>query len=85
MDSERDITMMGGAGAGGFLLGMLVGVTVGGLMALFFAPQPGHETRYMLRNRMGRVRDIVRSGAQDMAETAETTTEEIRRGAQTIR
>ncbi len=74
-----------GAGMGGLFVGILIGAALGGILALLFAPQKGNETREMIRNRYGQMRDVVRGAAQDTAETAEKTAEQMRQSASEMR
>jgi gas vesicle protein len=60
-----------GSGVGMFLMGLLVGAALGGVAALLMAPQPGAETRTMLKDRFGRMRDTIRSRGQRAVEEAE--------------
>ncbi len=39
-------------------LGALVGLAVGMVLALLFAPQPGHKTRLALRKKKGTLRRV---------------------------
>jgi gas vesicle protein len=60
-----------GSNAGLFFIGMLVGAAVGGVAALLMAPQPGTETRTMIKDRFGRMRDTIRSRGQRAVEEVE--------------
>ncbi len=70
-----------GAGAGGFMMGMLWGVIIGGVVALLFAPQTGSETRHMIQDRLGQMKEIFRSSAREMEHTAEKTAEQVKQSA----
>lgn len=66
-----------GTSMGTLFLGILVGVVVGGVTALLLAPQAGTETRTMLKDRFSRMRDMVRSRAQEAAENVEQMKDEV--------
>jgi gas vesicle protein len=65
-----------GNSMGTFFLGLAVGAIVGGVTALLLAPQPGTDTRTMLKDRFSRMRDMVRSRAQEAAEKVDKMSEE---------
>ena len=80
--SERE----GGSGAGGFLLGLVVGAALGFL----FAPEPGGETRRRVAGKLRQLRDhaaeqagalgeLVEQAREDAAATAEVRQELKRR------
>ena len=74
-----------GAGTGGFMMGMLWGMVVGGVVALLFAPQTGTETRQMIRERLGQMKEVFRAGSSDVKQTAEKTAEQMRQSAHEMR
>lgn len=72
--TSQDSQSQGGGIKGDFLLGLLVGATVGAAMALLYAPSAGHETRGQLRStaedvrgRAGGLTSTVTNRAQDLA------------------
>jgi gas vesicle protein len=87
--SNMNSSGMAGAGVaggvGGFFTGMLVGLAVGGIVALLFAPQTGNETRSLVRDRWGQMRDVFRASKQDMTEMGEKTAEQMKRSAREMR
>lgn len=44
---------------GGFMGGLILGVVLGAILALLFAPKSGHETREMVAQTVGDIRDQV--------------------------
>ena len=57
----------GGTGADAFIKGMLIGLVIGGIAALFYAPQAGVETRNNVKDRWERIRDVFRAGEREAA------------------
>ncbi|MDD5701059.1 MAG: YtxH domain-containing protein [Dehalococcoidales bacterium] len=47
-----------GPGIGSFFSGMIVGIAIGGVVALLFAPQSGNKTREMVKDRWERVKEV---------------------------
>jgi gas vesicle protein len=78
MDDGMNAGSTSGFPMGGFFLGILVGAALGGVAALLLAPKAGIETREMVRNRFNQMKDVVRSGAQDMKQTAQEMREQAR-------
>jgi gas vesicle protein len=61
----------------GFGIGLLVGVVLG----ILFAPRPGRETRAILRDKI----DYIKNRAVDfMEEAGEQSTEMVKRGAEAV-
>ncbi len=76
MDNGMNGGAAAGFGIGGFFLGMLVGAIAGGVAALLLTPQTGTETRDMLKDRFSRMRDMVRSQAQEAAKNVDQMSQE---------
>jgi gas vesicle protein len=85
MDNGSGAAGAAGAGIGGMFMGILIGAVIGGVVALLFAPQPGTQTREMVRNRFGQFREVFRRTASDIGETAENTAEQVKQGAREMR
>lgn len=61
-------TRSGMPGIGMFLLGLLAGAVVGGIVALLFAPKSGKETREMIRGKAAETGQMIQSRANDVKE-----------------
>ncbi len=85
MDNGSGAAGAAGAGIGGMFMGVLIGAVIGGIVALLFAPQPGTQTREMVRNRFGQFREVFRGTASDVGQTAEKTAEQMKQGASEMR
>ncbi len=85
MDSRGTVAGAAGAGVGGIFIGILIGAVLGGIVALLFAPQTGTETREMVRNRYGQMRDVFRGAAQDTAEMGEKTSRQVKQATQEMK
>jgi gas vesicle protein len=85
MDNGSSAAGAAGAGMGGFFMGMLTGLIVGGVVTLLFAPQPGTQTREMIRNRFGQIKGAFRGSAQDVSEMGEKTAEQVKQGTREMR
>ena len=61
--------------------GIVIGVAVGGVLGLLFAPRPGRETREELKDRAEQTLDELRDAARELAartrELAEKTRENV--------
>jgi gas vesicle protein len=57
-----------GPGIGNFFSGMIVGIAIGGVVALLFAPQSGNKTREMVKDRWERVKDVFGTNNQPARE-----------------
>lgn len=66
-----------GAGAGGILLGFLLGAVSGAAVALLYAPAPGSETRELLAEK-------AREGRERAAAAAEKGREILNQGRETL-
>jgi len=66
-------------------LWFLVGLSLGSLAGILYAPQSGEDTRAGLRNRVERGREQVRSKASDWREQAREQTEDLRSRATNLR
>jgi gas vesicle protein len=64
----------------GFGIGLLVGAAVGGVCALLYAPHSGKETREMIKQRVGIVRDRAGDYAEDVKEFTAGAVERAREG-----
>jgi gas vesicle protein len=82
---NRNVAGAAGAGLGGMFVGMIIGAVIGGVVALLFAPQTGNDTRDMIKNRYGQMRDAFRGGARDTAEMAEKTASQMRQTSSEMR
>jgi gas vesicle protein len=85
MDNGSSAGTAVGAGLGGIMIGVLIGAVIGGVVALLFAPQTGNETREMVRNRFGRMKDVFRESADDVSRMAEKTSNQVKRSAREMR
>jgi gas vesicle protein len=59
----------------GFLTGLLLGVVIGAAVGLLYAPQPGAETRQMLKEKA----DAARARAAELAQKAKEAADEANR------
>jgi gas vesicle protein len=82
MDNGSRSARTAGAGIGGLFMGIMLGAIIGGVVALLFAPQPGTQTRGLVKDRFGQFKDVFRSGAHQMGQAAEKTAEQMKRGFQ---
>jgi gas vesicle protein len=62
----------------GFLVGLLTGALVGGVLALLFAPYSGEVTRLQLRERAQYVQDEVKRAAYERRAELEQQLAELR-------
>jgi gas vesicle protein len=85
MINESNTGGIAGAGMGGFMMGMLWGVLIGGVVALLFAPQTGNQTREMIKNRASQIGNAFRGTAKDVEETSEKTMEQMRQASREMR
>jgi gas vesicle protein len=53
---------------GTFLLGVLTGAVVGGVVALLLAPKSGQETRAMIRSKADETQQMLQSRVNDVKE-----------------
>ncbi len=56
---------------GGFVGGLLLGVVLGAILALLFAPKSGQDTREMVAQTVGDLKDKVSGEAEDLQSDAE--------------
>lgn len=75
MKERSNAAPSAGARIGGIVIGMLIGAVIGGIAALLFAPQTGNETRELIRNRYGQMKEVFRGIPGDDAKTAKETEE----------
>jgi gas vesicle protein len=73
MDNRGTVAGTAGAGAGGIFIGILIGAALGGIAALLFAPQSGTETREMIRNKYGQMKEALHGAAEDTTGTGQKT------------
>ena len=79
MENRETVAGAPGAGVGGIFLGILIGAVIGGVAALLFAPQTGSDTRGMIRDRYGQMKDVFRGTAKEVAATGKKTAEHAKR------
>ena len=63
---------------GAFLVGFIVGGLTGAVVALFFAPQTGEETRALIKDKSIELRDKAGQTAEEAFARAEATAQEAR-------
>ncbi len=63
-----------------FLAGLIVGVTLGGAIAMLLAPQSGSETRELLRSRMEFILEEGRQAAESSRADAQARLAELKAG-----
>ena len=85
MDNGSGAAGAAGAGVGGLFMGVMIGALIGGVVALLFAPQPGAQTREMVRDRFGQFRDVFRGAASDVSDTAEKAAGQMKQAAGEMR
>jgi gas vesicle protein len=57
-------------GGSGFAIGLIVGAVLGLAIGFLFAPQPGEETRRLLKERVGIARERAAEAAKKVRQTA---------------
>lgn len=67
---------------GNFVIGVISGAMVGALLALLFAPATGTETQQKLRDYSIKLKDEVRTAAQEKRAALEAELESLRTPAQ---
>jgi gas vesicle protein len=85
MDNGSSAGTAMGAGLGGIMIGVLIGAVIGGVVALLFAPQTGNETREMVKNRFGRMKEVFSQSADDINRMAEKTSNQVKSSAREMR
>jgi gas vesicle protein len=85
MDNRGSVAGAAGAGVGGIFIGILIGAALGGIAALLFAPQSGTDTRDMIRNRYGQMKDVIRGTAQDTTEIGRKTARQAKQAANEVK
>ncbi len=87
MEQEQVVVRKGRFGS--MVTGIIFGTLVGGTVALLMAPQPGTQTRTMLAQRGGEIRDRTRGMVTDarnrVVEVAEDARGRVRRVVSTAR
>ncbi len=56
----------------GFFSGLLIGAVIGLAIGFLYAPQPGQETRKLVKDKVTSVKDAVSKAANKMREAAES-------------
>ena len=56
----------------GFFSGLLIGAVIGLAVGFLYAPQPGQETRKLVKEKVASVKDAASKAANKMRETAES-------------
>jgi len=56
----------------GFFAGLLVGAVIGLAVGFLYAPQPGHETRKIIKEKVTSVKDTASKAAQKMRDYADS-------------
>lgn len=62
--------------AGSFIFGSLIGLAIGGILGIIFAPRPGKETREQLMDKYQEMKDKAREKAKEMTDRTKQTFEE---------
>ena len=56
----------------GFFLGLMLGAVVGAAVALLYAPQPGTETRHMVKEKALEIKEKAARAANRIKESADS-------------
>ncbi len=63
---------------GAFLAGLLVGGAIGAILGLLYAPQSGEETRALLREKTGEIKEKATVSTEEARRKAEEALKELR-------
>ena len=63
-----------------FLVGFVIGATIGVVAGLLYAPRSGEETRILIREKV----DIAREKATDLAHRIQSTAEDVQQQIQKL-
>ncbi len=61
----------GNPGAGGFVLGLLTGMVIGGAAVMLYAPKSGAETRAQLKDEFNKIQQMLQGWANDIRARAD--------------
>jgi len=76
-------TARSGGGPGGFFLGLLTGLVLGGVAVMLYAPKSGQETRSLLKDEIIRTQQMLQSWAEDIRMRSNELSQIIRFGTET--
>lgn len=65
-------------GTGGFFLGLVTGLLVGGVAVMLYAPKSGPDTRSMLRDEYNKTQQMLQNWANDIRDRANEFSQIIR-------
>jgi gas vesicle protein len=82
MNNEESTMKKAGSGTGGFFLGLMTGVILGGIAVMLYAPKSGLETRGLLREEVNRTQEMLQSWADDLRARANEISQIIRFGGE---
>ncbi len=69
-------------GTGGFFLGLLTGLVLGGIAVMLYAPKSGPETRGLLKDEVTRTQEMLQSWAEDVRTRANEISQIVRFSAE---